>query len=76
MQLSTLFSIVLPLALASQAAAQKSFCRAAVDSSSDFSGCTSIRGVCTTACPRECGAAFKLQSVNVGEGACACFCTK
>lgn len=33
MQLSTLFSIVLPLALASQAAAQKSFCRAAVDSS-------------------------------------------
>ncbi|KAF3797807.1 hypothetical protein GCG54_00011899 [Colletotrichum gloeosporioides] len=93
MQPSTLFSIVLPFALASQAAAQKSFCRAAVDSSvssttrphsmclsnirqSDFSGCTSIRGVCTTACPRECGAAFKLQSVNVGEGACACFCTK
>ncbi|KAK2761516.1 hypothetical protein CKAH01_16288 [Colletotrichum kahawae] len=53
MQLSTIFSIVLPLVLASQAAAQKSFCRAAVDSSSDFGGCTSIRGVCTTACPRE-----------------------
>ncbi|KAF6794557.1 hypothetical protein CMUS01_16009 [Colletotrichum musicola] len=76
MQLSTLLSAILPLVAISQVAAQKSFCRAAADSNTDFSQCASIRGVCTTACPRECGAGFKLQSVNIGEGECACFCNK
>ncbi|TDZ14882.1 hypothetical protein Cob_v012234 [Colletotrichum orbiculare MAFF 240422] len=76
MQFSTIFSIVLPLFMASQVAAQRSYCRPAADSNTDFSQCTGIRGVCVTACPRECGAGFSLHTVNIGEGDCSCFCQK
>ncbi|KAF6820859.1 hypothetical protein CPLU01_12673 [Colletotrichum plurivorum] len=60
MQLSTFLSMIMPLAMVSQVAGQKSFCRAAADSNTDFSGCTSIRDVCTTACPREVICSFSV----------------
>ncbi|TDZ20147.1 hypothetical protein Cob_v007048 [Colletotrichum orbiculare MAFF 240422] len=77
MQLSSVLSVLLPLSIATLAVAQKSYCRAFVGNQGfSNAACRTIQDVCTTACPRECGAGFKLQSVNVEEGKCGCFCTK
>ncbi|KAK1657564.1 hypothetical protein BDP55DRAFT_734842 [Colletotrichum godetiae] len=76
MQFSTLISVILPMALVGKAAAQKSYCRAFDNTNLSNGACRGIEGVCTTACPRECGAGFALQSVNEAEGKCGCFCKK
>ncbi|KAK2759275.1 hypothetical protein CKAH01_16691 [Colletotrichum kahawae] len=73
MQISTLLSIILPVAMVSQVAAQKSYCKSGGTSNPD---CQPFNEVCTNACPRECGAGFKLQSLNKVDGKCGCFCTK
>ncbi|KAK1460502.1 hypothetical protein CCUS01_08849 [Colletotrichum cuscutae] len=76
MQLPTILSVILSMALVGQAATQKSYCRAFANNNLSNAACRGIEGVCTTACPRECGAGFVLQSVNEAEGKCGCFCKK
>ncbi|KAK0373647.1 hypothetical protein CLIM01_09018 [Colletotrichum limetticola] len=76
MQWPTILSVILSMALVGQAAAQKSYCRAFANNNLSNAACRGIEGVCTTACPRECGAGFVLQSVNEAEGKCGCFCKK
>ncbi|KXH66007.1 hypothetical protein CSAL01_11817 [Colletotrichum salicis] len=67
MQFSTLLSVILPMALVGQAAAQKSYCRAFDNTNLSNGACRGIEG---------CGAGFALQSVNEAEGMCGCFCKK
>ncbi|KAG7055931.1 hypothetical protein JMJ77_0008382 [Colletotrichum scovillei] len=76
MQLPSILSVILPMALVGQAAAQKSYRRAFANNNLSNAGCRGIEGLCTTACPRQCGADFVLQSVNEAGGKCGCFCKK
>ncbi|KAG7075302.1 hypothetical protein JMJ76_0011762 [Colletotrichum scovillei] len=68
MQLPSILSVILPMALVGQAAAQKSYRRAFANNNLSNAGCRGIEGLCTTACPRE--------SVNEAGGKCGCFCKK